>query len=104
APALAPAPPRGPARRPAPGTAATAASPAPPAPTEQERQERIEQAQTRKVGGKLREIISRRIAQNRLSVPAMPAVALRCLEQLRDPNAKFSELAATIEKDPLIAS
>ncbi len=66
--------------------------------------ERMERAQTRKVGGKLREIIARRIAQNRLAVPSMPAVAVRCIEQLRDQNAKFSELAATIEKDPLIAS
>ena len=66
--------------------------------------ERIERAQTKKVGGKLREIIARRISQNRLAVPAMPAVAVRCIEQLRDQNAKFSELAATIEKDPLIAS
>ena len=64
----------------------------------------MERVQTKKVGGKLREIIARRIAQNRLSVPSMPAVAVRCLEQLRDKNAKFSELAATIEKDPLIAS
>ncbi len=66
--------------------------------------ERIERVQTKKVGGKLREIIARRIAQNRLAVPSMPAVAVRCIEQLRDLNAKFSELAATIEKDPLIAS
>jgi putative nucleotidyltransferase with HDIG domain len=66
--------------------------------------ERIERAQTKKVGGKLREIIARRIVQNRLAVPAMPVVAVRCLEQLRDKNARFSDLAATIEKDPLIAS
>ena len=66
--------------------------------------ERIERVQTKKVGGKLREIIARRIAQNRLAVPSMPAVAVRCIEQLRDQNAKFSELAATVEKDPLIAS
>jgi len=66
--------------------------------------ERMERVQTKKVGGKLREIIARRIAQNRLAVPSMPAVAVRCIEQLRDQNAKFSELAATVEKDPLIAS
>jgi putative nucleotidyltransferase with HDIG domain len=66
--------------------------------------ERIERVQTKKVGGKLREIIARRIAQNRLAVPSMPAVAVRCIEQLRDQNAKFSGLAATVEKDPLIAS
>src|SRR5581483_7122752 len=66
--------------------------------------ERIERVQTKKVGGKLRQIIARRIAQNRLAVPSMPVVAVRCIEQLRDQNAKFSDLAATIEKDPLIAS
>ena len=73
-------------------------------PEEREKAERIERAQTKKVGGKLREIIAKRIAQNRLVVPSMPAVAVRCLEQLRNQNAKFSELAATVEKDPLIAS
>src|SRR5262249_47388810 len=65
---------------------------------------RIERVQTKKVGGKLREIISQRIAANRLMVPAMPVVALRCLEIMRDPNAEFSDIASTIEKDPLIAS
>jgi putative nucleotidyltransferase with HDIG domain len=99
APAASPGSTRAPTRRHAPG-----AAPAPPIAIDEERQQRIEQAQSKKVGGKLREIISRRIAQNRMTVPAMPAVALRCLDQLRDPNAKFSELASTIEKDPLIAS
>jgi putative nucleotidyltransferase with HDIG domain len=65
---------------------------------------RIERVQTKKVGGKLRQIIAQRIATNRLTVPAMPVVALRCLEIMRDPNAEFVEIAATIEKDPLIAS
>ena len=74
------------------------------APEERARIERIEKAQTRKVGGKLREIIARRIAQNRLAVPSMPAVAVKCLELLRDQNAKFSELAAIVEKDPLITA
>ena len=107
--------PRPPVARPAPRWA-----PAPPAPTRVtvagapprgettagrgQKHERMERVQTKKVGGKLREIIARRIAQNRLSVPSMPAVAVRCIEQLRDQNAKFSELAATVEKDPLIAS
>ena len=65
---------------------------------------RIERAQTKKVSSKLREIIAQRIATNRLTVPAMPVVALRCLEIMRDPNAEFIEIASTIEKDPLIAS
>jgi len=106
---------------PPPPAAAAPAPPAPPNVTVQERHakekgevesevqrieriERMERVQTTKVGGKLREIIAKRIAQNRLAVPSMPAVAVRCLEQLRDQNAKFSELAATVEKDPLIAS
>jgi serine/threonine-protein kinase len=65
---------------------------------------RIERVQTKKVGGKLRQIIAQRIAANRLTVPAMPVVALRCLEIMRDANAEFAEIATTIEKDPLIAS
>ncbi|HXI60746.1 MAG TPA: HDOD domain-containing protein [Polyangia bacterium] len=65
---------------------------------------RIERVQTKKVGSKLREIIAQRIATNRLTVPAMPVVALRCLEIMRNPNAEFAEIASTIEKDPLVAS
>ncbi|MEA2696312.1 MAG: eukaryotic-like serine/threonine-protein kinase [Myxococcales bacterium] len=65
---------------------------------------RIERAQTKKVGSKLREIIAQRIATNRMTVPAMPVVALRCLEIMRDPNAEFAEIASIIEKDPLVAS
>jgi putative nucleotidyltransferase with HDIG domain len=80
------------------------ASPSPRPPEERANVERIERAQTRKVGGKLREIIARRIAQNRLAVPSMPAVAVKCLDLLRDQDAKFSQLAAIVEKDPLIAS
>jgi len=109
-----------PAPEPPPPVVVAPPAPAPPAltnitlqerrPDEKRRQdeiqklERMERVQTKKVGGKLREIIARRIAQNRLAVPSMPAVAVRCIEQLRDQNAKFSELAATVEKDPLIAS
>src|SRR6266700_2469667 len=93
----------------APGLPEPAPEPPPPvdpalAWEEPQRQERIERAQTKKVGRKLREIIARRIAQNRLSVPSMPTVALKCLELLRNKNAKFSELAATVEKDPLISA
>jgi putative nucleotidyltransferase with HDIG domain len=107
-PPVAPAPP--PQKAPPPAAALTGVTIQERRPEEKRRQdeihklERMERAQTKKVGGKLREIIARRISQNRLAVPSMPAVAVRCIEQLRDQNAKFSELAATVEKDPLIAS
>jgi putative nucleotidyltransferase with HDIG domain len=65
---------------------------------------RMERAQSRVVGSTLREIVSKRIAQDRFSLPAMPVVALKCLELLRDEDARIRELAATIEKDPLIAA
>jgi putative nucleotidyltransferase with HDIG domain len=95
-----------PAAKPAPEPPAPQPVPADPALAweERARTERIEKAQTKKVGGKLREIIARRIAQNRLAVPSMPAVAVKCLELLRDKDARFSALAATVEKDPLIAA
>jgi putative nucleotidyltransferase with HDIG domain len=102
-PAQAPIPAPAPPPAAAPGPAAIAVEETR-SPEEREKAERIERAQTKKVGGKLREIIAKRIAQNRLAVPSMPAVGVRCLEQLRNQNAKFSELAATVEKDPLIAS
>jgi putative nucleotidyltransferase with HDIG domain len=112
APVVEPPPPVAPAPLPqmAPAPALTGVTIQERRPEEKRRQEeiqkleRMERVQTKKVGGKLREIIARRIAQNRLAVPSMPAVAVRCIEQLRDQNAKFSELAATVEKDPLIAS
>jgi putative nucleotidyltransferase with HDIG domain len=124
-PAPAPAAAARPSARPAPPAAVTAPSPPPrapagpvamrsarpqgtraaqPMPADPVLVEKIERAQTKKVGGKMREIIAKRISENRLQIPSMPVVALRALEIMRDPNAKFSEIAATVEKDPLIAS
>lgn len=66
--------------------------------------ERVEKVQAKKVGRALSNIILRRISENRLQLPSMPMVALKCLDVLRDPNATFADVARVIEQDPVIAS
>jgi putative nucleotidyltransferase with HDIG domain len=66
--------------------------------------ERIERVQARKVGKTLSTIILRRMNENRLQLPSMPLVALRCLDLLSDPDVTFAEVARVIEQDPVIAA
>lgn len=65
---------------------------------------RTERVQAKKVGRALSNIILRRINENRLQLPSMPLVALKCLDVLRDPNVTFADVAKVIEQDPVIAS
>lgn len=66
--------------------------------------QRIERVQAKKVGRALSNIVLRRINENRLQLPSMPLVALKCLDVLRDPNATFADVARVIEQDPVIAT
>ncbi|MES1172294.1 MAG: HDOD domain-containing protein [Bacteroidota bacterium] len=65
---------------------------------------RTERVQAKKVGRALSNIILRRIHDNRLQLPSMPLVALKCLDVLRDPNVTFAQVAKVIEQDPVIAT
>ena len=72
-----------------------------PSPEETKRTERV---QAKKVGKALSSIIVRRLQENRLQLPTMPLVALKCLDVLRDPDATFPVIAKVIEQDPVIAA
>src|SRR5205823_1659980 len=58
---------------------------------------------TKRVADKLIQIILDRIASDRLVLPAMPQVALRCLELLHDEKRDFSAVSAAVSRDPLLA-
>jgi putative nucleotidyltransferase with HDIG domain len=66
--------------------------------------EHVERAQSKRVGGKLREIVVQRLAENRLRLPSMPFAVLRAIELLRDPEVEFPEVASVLEADPLVAA
>ncbi len=56
------------------------------------------------VAAKMREIIHKRLQADALQLPAMPVVAIECLQKSHDPEVSFAALAQIIEKDPFIAS
>jgi len=60
--------------------------------------------QARMVKGTIADIIARRLRQQRLQLPTMPRVALRCLEMLRDRHATFASLAEVISEDPVMTT
>jgi putative nucleotidyltransferase with HDIG domain len=80
------------------------AMPAPAGDATAEEIQRTERVQAKKVGRALSNIILRRISENRLQLPSMPLIALKCLDVLRDPNATFASVARVIEQDPVIAT
>jgi putative nucleotidyltransferase with HDIG domain len=89
---------------PAAATAAPTALPASAGPATAAEIQRTERVQARKVGRALSNIILRRINENRLQLPSMPLVALKCLDVLGDPNVTFADVAKIIEQDPVIAT
>jgi putative nucleotidyltransferase with HDIG domain len=52
----------------------------------------------------LERIVMNRIASGRLTIPAMPATATRCLELLRDSDYDTRKLSAIIEAEPIMAA
>jgi putative nucleotidyltransferase with HDIG domain len=57
----------------------------------------------KRLGSELERIILDRIANNRLILPAMPAVPQRCLEILRDPDFNVRKLVKELESEPVLA-
>jgi putative nucleotidyltransferase with HDIG domain len=74
------------------------------APKPVDSQEQRARVETVLVSAKLREIIAEKLRSNSLKLPALPEVAIGCLQLSNDPDVKFSSLAALIERDPFIAS
>lgn len=54
--------------------------------------------------GKLEEIVLRRIAEDKLVLPSVPAVAARCQELAREPNPSVREIVGILEREPVSAA
>jgi len=52
----------------------------------------------------MEQIVTKRIADDKLVLPSMPAVAAKCLEMLRNPEVEPRSAATLIEKDPVLAA
>jgi putative nucleotidyltransferase with HDIG domain len=50
---------------------------------------------------KLEQIMLARIEGDRLGLPAMPAVAARCIELTRVPDVRIGDIVALVERDPV---
>jgi putative nucleotidyltransferase with HDIG domain len=57
-----------------------------------------------KLSAELEGILVKRIQADQLVLPAMPAVAVKVLELLRDPDTGMKEVASLLEKDPVMAA
>jgi putative nucleotidyltransferase with HDIG domain len=57
-----------------------------------------------KLASELEAILTKRIQSDQLVLPTMPAVALKVSEILKDPDAGMKEVAAALEKDPVLSA
>jgi putative nucleotidyltransferase with HDIG domain len=71
---------------------------------EEETFEKREEREAAFVVKKLTDIILRRLDSDNLLVPAMPAIAVQCMQLLDDPNQTFKNVGELVGKDPLLAS
>jgi putative nucleotidyltransferase with HDIG domain len=58
---------------------------------------------SKRLGSELERIVLERVANNRLILPAMPAVPQRCLEILRDPDFNVRKLVKELESEPVLS-
>jgi putative nucleotidyltransferase with HDIG domain len=52
----------------------------------------------------VQKIVLERIASDRLTIPAPPSVAEKCLAMLRDGDVGMKQIGMTLERDPLLAA
>ncbi len=99
-------PPVGAAPAPAPAPSATAKLPAKEDTRvfQTMREEQAERVQAIAVASRMKDIITKRLQADTLKLPALPEVAVKCLELAHDPDSSFGEVARLIERDPFIAS
>jgi putative nucleotidyltransferase with HDIG domain len=57
-----------------------------------------------KLAAELEGILTRKIQSDQLVLPTMPAVAVKVMDILRDPEAGMKEAATVMEKDPVLAA
>jgi len=70
---------------------------------EEESFEKRDQREAAFVVSKLTGIILKRLDSDNLLVPAMPAIAVQCMQLLEDPNQTFKKVGEVVGKDPLLA-
>lgn len=56
------------------------------------------------LAARLSQIVLAKIEQDKLSLPSMPEVAMRCLELVRNPNLRLRDLSNEVEKDPILTA
>ncbi|HET6412268.1 MAG TPA: HDOD domain-containing protein [Anaeromyxobacter sp.] len=57
-----------------------------------------------KLSAELESILVKRIQADQLYLPSMPAVVVKIMEVLRDPDAGMKEVAHLLERDPVLAA
>ena len=57
-----------------------------------------------KLAEQMEKIVLNRIGNDQLVLPPMPAVALKCLTLLKNPDFSLKEAAALIERDPILTA
>jgi putative nucleotidyltransferase with HDIG domain len=57
-----------------------------------------------RLSDQLEAILGRRIANDQLMLPSLPAAAVKCLTLLKNPEFSLREAAAIIETDPILAA
>jgi putative nucleotidyltransferase with HDIG domain len=57
-----------------------------------------------RLAGEMEKIVINRISNDQLVLPPMPAVALKCLTLLKNPDFSLKEAATVIERDPILTA
>jgi HD-like signal output (HDOD) protein len=57
-----------------------------------------------RVAAQLASIVNKRLENDQLILPALPAVAVRCLSLIKEPEFSLRDASALIEKDPILAA
>ena len=66
--------------------------------------EKREKREASFVVDKLTDIILKRLENDNLLVPSMPAIAVKCMQLLEDANQTFKKVGDLVGKDPMLAS
>lgn len=56
-----------------------------------------------RLADQMQKIIEKRLAEDKLVLPTLPTAITQSLELMKNPNAPTREIAAVIEKDPMVA-
>jgi putative nucleotidyltransferase with HDIG domain len=57
-----------------------------------------------KVASWMEKVILKRVAEDKLVLPSIPSVVVKCMEFLRQSDFSFKDIAATLEKEPALAA